>query len=50
MDDMTAALTTAPETKVRFLAAKLTEDKDKDKAQIQSKTQKLQAECPSLSQ
>ena len=47
MDDMTAALTTAPETKVRFLAAKLTEDKDK--AQIQSKTQKLQAECPSLS-
>lgn len=46
IDDATAALTTDPETKARFLAAKMTEDKEK--AEIRMEAQKLQAESRRL--
>ena len=46
IDDATAALTTDPETKARFLAAKMTEDKEK--AEIRVEAQKLQAESRRL--
>lgn len=46
IDDATAALTTDPETRARFLAAKMGEDKEK--AEIRAEAQKLQAESRRL--
>ena len=46
IDDATAALATDPETKARFLAARVSEDKEKSK--IQAEAQKLQVESRKL--